>query len=86
VRGQAFNFGVDQPITVIEMINTVIRLSDHPGLEPIILNEARNEIQAQYLSSQKAGRVLGWKPRFSLEKSLKETMDWYREFLDESEE
>lgn len=81
VRGEAFNFGVDRPITVLEMVNAIIRLSDHPRLEPIILNEARNEIQEQYLSSEKAGRVLGWEAQYSLEDSLRETMEWYREFL-----
>ncbi|HEU4364540.1 MAG TPA: GDP-mannose 4,6-dehydratase [Candidatus Krumholzibacteria bacterium] len=84
VRGEAFNFGVDRPITVLEMVSAIIRLSDHPHLEPVILNEARNEIQEQYLSSEKAGRVLGWKAQYSLEESLRETMAWYREFLDRS--
>ena len=84
VRGEAFNFGVDRPITVLEMVSAIIRLSDHPHLEPVILNEARNEIQEQYLSSEKAGRVLGWEAQYSLEDSLRETMEWYREFLGRS--
>lgn len=84
VRGEAFNFGVDRPITVLEMVSAIIRLSDHPHLEPVILNEARNEIQEQYLSSEKAGRVLGWEAKYSLEDSLRETMEWYREFLGRS--
>lgn len=81
VRGEAFNFGADRPITVLEMVNAIIRISVHPDLEPIILNEASNEIQDQYLSSEKAERVLGWEPQYSLENSLRETMEWYREFL-----
>lgn len=84
VNGEAFNFSSNRPVTVLEMIRTIIQLSDHPRLEPVILNEARNEIQDQYLSSEKAGRVLGWEQQYSLESGLAETMAWYRDFLAES--
>lgn len=84
VRGQAFNFGVDSPLPALEMINTIIRLSHTPDLEPIILNQAKNEIQDQYLLSEKAQRVLGWRPEFSLEQGLTETFAWYRDFLVDS--
>jgi CDP-glucose 4,6-dehydratase len=83
VGGQAFNFGIDNPVSVLEMANTIIRLSDNPALEPIILDEVRNEIQDQYLCSEKAGQVLGWEPKYSLVEGLAETMAWYKEFLTE---
>ncbi len=44
VRGEAFNFGADNPITVLEMVQTIIRLSAQPTLQPIIRNEARNKL------------------------------------------
>lgn len=81
VRGQAFNFGVDSPLPALEMVNTIIDLADTIDLEPIILNQAQNEIQDQYLLSEKAQRVLGWQPKYSLEDGLLETISWYREFL-----
>ncbi len=84
VRGQAFNFGVDSPLPALDMINAIIRLSHTPNLEPIILNQAKNEIQDQYLLSEKAQRVLGWQPEFSLEQGLTETFAWYRDFLVDS--
>lgn len=83
VQGEAFNFGVDNPLRAIEMINTIIKLSATPHIEPIILNQAKNEIQDQYLLSEKANRVLGWQPAYSLEQGLQETFDWYRAFLSE---
>src|SRR5574341_218412 len=79
--GAVFNFGVDTPITVLEMVRKIVSISDHPDLEPVILSNAPNEIQNQYLSSEKAHRVLGWKPQYTLEDGLKETMAWYREVL-----
>lgn len=79
--GAAFNFGMDAPITVLEMVNKIVSLSDHPDLQPIIQNVAANEIQNQYLSSETAHRVLGWKPQHTLEEGLRETIGWYREVL-----
>ncbi len=79
--GGAFNFGVDAPVTVLEMVKKIVSLSDHPQLEPIIQNIATNEIQNQYLSSEKATKVLGWKPQYTLEEGLRETIAWYKEVL-----
>ena len=39
------------------------------------------EIADQYLSSQKAHRLLGWHARYSLDDGLRETMAWYADFL-----
>jgi len=81
VRGEAFNFGMDDPRSVLEIVQTIIAISDNPELEPVVLSDAPNEIPAQYLDSSKAKKVLGWKPRYSLEEGLRETLAWYREFL-----
>jgi CDP-glucose 4,6-dehydratase len=81
VKGAAFNFGMDAPQSVLEMVRAIISVSDHPDLEPVVLADAPHEIQAQYLDSSKAHRVLGWAARYSLEQGLRETLTWYREFL-----
>jgi CDP-glucose 4,6-dehydratase len=79
--GASFNFGNDAPITALDMVKRIVRLSPHPELEPVIQNIAKNEIQDQYLSSAKAYRVLNWKPQYTLEAGLRETIEWYREVL-----
>jgi len=83
VRGQAFNFGMDDPQSVLGIVEAIIAVSDHPELEPVVLANAPNEIQAQYLDSSKARRKLGWSPSYSLEDGLRETLAWYREFLNQ---
>ena len=81
LHGQAFNFGINDPQTVLDMTRLIISLSDHPNLEPVILSQALNEIQDQYLDSNKAQQILGWRPLYTLEQGLQLTMDWYHGFL-----
>ena len=81
VRGEAFNFGAETAVSALDIVNTIIHLSNHPHLQPIIRNEASNEIQDQYLCSDKAGRILGWEPQHTLESGLHQTLAWYHEFL-----
>ncbi len=81
VRGQAFNFGMDQPTTALELVETIVSLSDCPELEPVILDQAHNEIPDQYLASEKAHRLLDWHPQHTLREGLEKTFGWYRLFL-----
>jgi len=85
VQGEAFNFGLQSRVTVMEMTLAVLRLMGREDLQPIIRNEAKGEIKDQSLDSSKARRLLGWAPSFKLEDGLKETIRWYREYLGHSE-
>lgn len=80
--GETFNFGVGHPEQALDVVQTIIKVSNHPELTPIILDEVKNEIQDQYLCSDKAGKMLGWEPQYSLEEGLAETMAWYQGFLE----
>jgi CDP-glucose 4,6-dehydratase len=50
-------------------------------LEPDVRNTAAGEITDQYLSASKAQTLLGWTPDYDLDSGLRETIDWYRNFL-----
>ena len=79
--GQAFNFSNETPITVLTLVEYILRLMDS-DLRPDIRNEASNEIRSQHLSAARARQVLGWQPLFSLDQGLQRTIAWYREFLE----
>ena len=79
--GEAFNFSHEKPMTVLEITNVILRLTGKENLQPIIRNEATGEILSQYLSAEKARKVLGWEPRYSLEADLNNTIEWYKEYL-----
>lgn len=78
--GQAFNFSNEIQVTVLELVERLLGLMNS-NLEPEIRNEATNEIRHQYLSAEKARQLLGWKPLFTLDEGLRQTIDWYRSFL-----
>jgi CDP-glucose 4,6-dehydratase len=50
-------------------------------IKPQVLGEAKNEIVHQYLSAKKAKKILKWKPKYSLDEGLEETIDWYKKFF-----
>lgn len=77
VAGEAFNFGTGKPISVIEIYNKIIKIMGK-NVKPKILGEAKNEIDKQYLSIEKAKKTLGWKPKYELDSGLKETVEWYK--------
>lgn len=80
-HGEIFNFGTEKPLSVLELTNLIIRLMGKINIEPIILNEVKDEIKEQYLTCKKAKEMLSWKPKFSLEEGLKETIIWYKNYF-----
>jgi CDP-glucose 4,6-dehydratase len=81
VRGEAFNFSPESPRTVLELVDCLAGVMNKRHLRPRILNQAKHEIPHQVLSAQKARTRLGWRPRYSLELGLTETVAWYARYL-----
>jgi CDP-glucose 4,6-dehydratase len=81
IKGEAFNFGAETPITVLDLVNKIIKLTKKESLKPRILNQASNEIREQYLSCEKANKLLNWKHGHSLDEGLKKTVDWYKKYF-----
>jgi CDP-glucose 4,6-dehydratase len=80
VVGEAFNFSLEQPLTVLQVVATVLRLMGST-LTPEVLGAPTHDIPRQYLSAVKARDRLGWRPRIGFEAGLLETIDWYRAAL-----
>jgi CDP-glucose 4,6-dehydratase len=83
LRGEAFNFSLEQPLTVLELVDRIRGVLGTP-LEPEIRDEARHEIRHQYLDATKARQMLGWTPLFTLDAALERTVAWYQHFLTEA--
>jgi len=83
VRGSAFNFSLDQPVAVLQMVAQIHEVMGVDDLTPQIQATARAEISHQFLSSERARSVLGWVPAFDIEAGLRATIPWYETFLEE---
>jgi CDP-glucose 4,6-dehydratase len=81
IQGEAFNFSNEIQLSVLEITRKILELMGRADLKPVVLGEATDEIKHQYLSAEKAKKILGWQAKYPLEQGLRETIDWYKEFF-----
>ena len=82
LHGHAFNFSNEVQLTVLEVVDLALELMSAQHLTPVVLNQASGEIRSQYLSCEKARRLLDWRPAYSFQAGLQETIGWYRNYLE----
>lgn len=81
IQGEGFNFAPSKPYTVLEIVHILQKMMGYTHIEPLVLNQARDEIEDQFLSCKKAKTLLGWYPQFDLASGLTETIEWYSKYL-----
>lgn len=79
--GEIFNVASGQPLTFIELANTLIEVAQSGRWEfaPFTPERAAQEPGDFYADISKIERIVGWKPRFSLRDGLAATIKFYRE-------
>lgn len=80
-QGEAFNFSPERAVSVLELVATIQRLMGCEHLSPEVRDTSQGEIHSQYLSAEKARRILNWRPLFALDDGLRETISWYQDYL-----
>ncbi|KKW46516.1 MAG: NAD-dependent epimerase/dehydratase [Parcubacteria group bacterium GW2011_GWB1_56_8] len=80
-----FNFGTGRGTSVATVVETILRLMK-TELKPIIdlktgPGAGGMEIHEQILDCDRSLRVLGWRPDYTLEIGLIETIDWLKEHV-----
>ncbi|MBN2067045.1 MAG: GDP-mannose 4,6-dehydratase [Candidatus Diapherotrites archaeon] len=80
LHGQAFNFSSGIKLSVLQIVDKIIDLMGSKK-KPTILGEAKLETKEQYLSTEKAEKILGWKAKTEFDPAMKETIEWYRKFF-----
>jgi CDP-glucose 4,6-dehydratase len=79
--GETFNFSTERPLSVLKFID-LIQAAAGTNLEPDIRATSTSEIPHQFLSAAKARRLLGWRPTYTVEEAVAETVAWYRKQLE----
>lgn len=80
---RVFNFGGKNIISVRDLIEQIIKISDKNIKIKKINYERLFEIKSQYVSSKKAKQLFGWSPRTNLSEGLKKTYEWYENYFNE---
>ena len=80
-KGQAFNFGSDETLSVVEVIKICEKVLKKK-VKYRILNTAKNEIPFQSLDFSKVKKTLGWNPRYGIKKEIIKIKKWYENILE----
>ena len=77
--GEIYNAGVDQPISMREIVEKVAKCLDRNFDDVVNITEGRLGEDAQYwLSSKKLFNDTGWKPEIPFEKTMDDLLDYWR--------
>jgi CDP-glucose 4,6-dehydratase len=81
-RGLAWNVGLGTPVSVLELVRTLIAVSGR-NVEPDVRGPAvpPGEIDRLYPDSTAIREQLGWFPRWDLESGLEASYGWYERYL-----
>lgn len=75
--GEFLNIGTGDETSVNRLFEILAELVDFDG-EPRYDHPREGELDHISLAVEKAGKVLGWKPRTPIEDGLEKTFEWYR--------
>lgn len=73
---QMFNIGSGRGTTILEIAETLERLLGRSGLIQVNGEYRKNDIRHCFADISKAKKILGWKPKITLEQGLKELIEW----------
>jgi UDP-glucose 4-epimerase len=82
VAGEVFNVGPDgfeEDVRILDLANVIRYLTDRTDLEPLFLPARPGEVHTAHCSAEKARKLLGYRPRWELERGLDEYVKWIRE-------
>jgi dTDP-glucose 4,6-dehydratase len=79
--GEAYNIAAQQELRNIQVVKTILRLSDKPeSLIEFVKDRPGHDLRYS-LDTEKI-RKLGWKPKIKFEDGIEETVKWYQQNTD----
>jgi len=74
--GEVFNVGSASRTSILELARIVARLGGKPGLKPEFRPERKGDVEHSYADIGKISTAVGYKPRYTLQRGLKEVFSW----------
>jgi dTDP-glucose 4,6-dehydratase len=78
IKGEVFNLGSGQAISVIEIANMILDILGKPKSLISYIGDRLGQVQHHISSTQKAAEVLGIEPGRDFKQGLEQTIEWYR--------
>ena len=78
LAGEAFNFSNEIQLTVLELVEKFLSMDS--DLKPKVLNQGSHEIKHQYLSAEKARKLLNWTPAHTIDEGLEKRSNGIKPF------
>ena len=75
--GEVFNVATGKATTINKLVHTLQKIMNKTDLRPMHKEPALGDIRYSYASIEKARRILGYEPKFTLEKGLRKLAEWY---------
>ena len=72
------NLSLNKPITVREIINTLIKLDNYDNANIIYDTSKPTMIPKRLIDNTLAKKIIGFKPKFDIEEGLLNTINWYK--------
>ena len=82
--GKVVNIGTGKDISIEELVKKILDQIGKKGeieVEDRRVRPERSEVMQLLSDTRLAQKLFGWAPRYSLEKGLEETIEWYRKNL-----
>lgn len=79
VSGRVYNIGANNELSNLELAKMLLRILGRPESLLTFVKDRPGHDWRYAIDSSRIQTELGWKPRYPLEKGLKQTIEWYQE-------
>jgi dTDP-glucose 4,6-dehydratase len=77
--GEVYNIGADNERTNLELVRKILDIMGKPHSLIAFVTDRPGHDRRYALDTTKIAKGLGWKPSYSFEKGLLDTINWYKE-------
>jgi UDP-glucose 4-epimerase len=77
---EPINFGTGKEVKIIDLANKIVSLCGKGKIRPVHVAPRPGEVKRLVADYSKAKKLLGWKPKYTLDEGLKKFIDWYKNY------